>query len=77
MSSYEKLGFELGADAFPEVLIGAAAAKDLFGGAFDLDRMNWLQKATIKKISKIDASVSKIKEKAILDFASALNGPAA
>jgi hypothetical protein len=27
-----------------------------------------------KKISKIDASVSKIKEQAILDFAAALNG---
>jgi menaquinone-dependent protoporphyrinogen oxidase len=65
------------AGAFPEVLIGAATTKSLFGGEFDFDRMNWLEKAIIKKISKIDASVSKIKEQAILDFAAALNGPAA
>jgi menaquinone-dependent protoporphyrinogen oxidase len=65
------------AGAFPEVLIGAATAKGLFGGEFDFDRMNWLEKAIIKKISKIEASVSKIKEQAILDFAAVLSGPAA
>jgi menaquinone-dependent protoporphyrinogen oxidase len=63
------------AGAFPKELVDAAVARGLFGGEFDFDRMNWLEKAIIKKISKIDASVSKIKEQAILDFASALNGP--
>jgi menaquinone-dependent protoporphyrinogen oxidase len=65
------------AGAFPKELADAAAARGLFGGEFDFDRMNWLEKAIIKKVSKIDASVSKIKEQAILDFASALNGPPA
>ena len=65
------------AGAFPEVLVRAAMAKGLFGGEFDFDRMNWLEKAIIKKISKIDASVSKINEQAIRDFAAALNGPGA
>ena len=65
------------AGAFPDDLVRAATAKGLFGGEFDFDRMNWLEKAIIKKISKIDTSVSKIKEQAILDFAAALNGPVA
>jgi len=62
------------AGAFPEILVRAATAKGLFGGALDFDRMNWLEKAIIKKVSKIDTSVSKIKEQAILDFAAVLNG---
>jgi menaquinone-dependent protoporphyrinogen oxidase len=62
------------AGAFPKELVDAASARGLFGGEFDFDRMNWLEKAIIKKVSKIDASVSKIKEQAILDFAAVLNG---
>lgn len=62
------------AGAFPEVLVRAATAKGFFGGELDFDRMNWLEKAIIKKVSKIDASVSKIKEQTILDFATVLNG---
>jgi hypothetical protein len=38
--------------------------------------MNWLEKAMIKKIAKVTASVSKIDEENIAAFARALNGPA-
>jgi menaquinone-dependent protoporphyrinogen oxidase len=62
------------AAAFPKDLIDAATAKGLFGGAFDFDRMNWLEKAMIKKIAKITASVSKIDEGSIAAFARALRG---
>ncbi|HEX2694210.1 MAG TPA: flavodoxin domain-containing protein [Acidobacteriota bacterium] len=65
------------AAAFPKELVEAAAAKGLFGGALDLERMNWLEKALIKKMAKITASVSKINEGSIAAFARALNGPAA
>jgi menaquinone-dependent protoporphyrinogen oxidase len=62
--------------AFPKELVVVATAKGLFGGEFDFDRMNWLEKAMIKKIAKVTASVSKIDEENIAAFARALNGPA-
>lgn len=65
------------AAAFPKELIDAAAAKGLFGGALNLERMNWLERAVIKKMAKITASVSKIDEGNIAAFARALDGPAA
>lgn len=65
------------AAAFPKELVDAAAAKGLFGGALNLERMNWLERAVIKKMAKITASVSKIDEGNIAAFARALDGPAA
>ena len=59
--------------SFPPELIGAAAAKGLFGGEFDFDRMNWLEKKIVKKVAKIDSSVTKIKEDNIREFARVLN----
>jgi len=63
------------AQAFPGELIAAAAAKGLFGGEFDFDKMNWLEKAVIKKISGVTASVSKLKDEAIDSFVRAMSGP--
>jgi menaquinone-dependent protoporphyrinogen oxidase len=63
------------AAAFPKELIDVAKAKGLFGGAFDFDRMNWLEKAMVKKIAGITASVSKIDEENIATFARALFYP--
>ncbi|MCK9559341.1 MAG: flavodoxin domain-containing protein [Candidatus Marinimicrobia bacterium] len=54
---------------FPDDLRAHAVARGLFGGAFDFSRMNWIEKAIIKKISKIEDSVSKIKEDEITRFA--------
>ena len=65
------------AAAFPKELIEAATAKGLFGGAFDFDRMTWLEKAMVKKIAHVTASVSKIDEASIAAFARALAGPVA
>jgi menaquinone-dependent protoporphyrinogen oxidase len=64
------------AGAFPEELIKAAVAKGLFGGAFDFERMNWLEKKIIAKISGVKASVSKIKDENVDAFARAMNGTA-
>jgi len=54
---------------YPEELIQHATATGLFGGAFDFDRMNTIEKAIIKKIAKIENSISKISEEDIKAFA--------
>ena len=54
---------------FPAELRSHASAKDLFGGGFDFERMNFLQRALIKKIAKVDQSVNNIDEQAINRFA--------
>ena len=55
-------------DAFPESLRNHATATGLFGGEFNFERMNAIERAIIKKIAKTDKSVSKIDEKAIEAF---------
>ena len=45
-----------------------AAAKGLFGGAFNFERMNWVERTITKKIAKMDRSVSKINEDEISRF---------
>jgi len=56
-------------DAFPPELIQRATATGIFGGEFNFEKMNFIEKAIIKKIAKIEKSVSKIDEKSILEFA--------
>ncbi|OFX82297.1 MAG: hypothetical protein A2W99_09600 [Bacteroidetes bacterium GWF2_33_16] len=60
-------------NAFPEELRNVAKAKGLFGGAFDFEKMNFFEKAIIKKIANIEESVSKIDYKSISSFASEIN----
>ena len=56
-------------DAFPDELIEHATATGIFGGEFNFEKMNFVAKAIIKKIAKVDKNVSKIDEKSIIDFA--------
>ena len=60
--------------AFPADLIAHAAATGLFGGAFDFDKMNFLQKVVIKKVSGVTQSVSKIRLDAVDAFADKFRG---
>jgi menaquinone-dependent protoporphyrinogen oxidase len=60
-------------EAFPAELRSHAAAAGFFGGAFNLDKMNFLQKAIIKKAAGIIESVEKIKDDNIHQFAAELN----
>ncbi|MBN2104507.1 flavodoxin domain-containing protein [bacterium] len=55
-------------NAFPDLLRRHARAKGLFGGAFDFNKMNFLQKAIVRKVSGIEQSVEKINKQAISDF---------
>jgi menaquinone-dependent protoporphyrinogen IX oxidase len=45
---------------------------ELLGGEFNFERMTWWEKAIIRKIAKIDAGVSKIREDRISEFVEAM-----
>jgi len=55
--------------AFPEELRKAASAKGIFGGELLFEKMNFLEKAVIKKISGVKQSVSRFNPEEIKDFA--------
>ena len=61
-------------EAFPAELRTHAAVTGLFGGEFNFDRMNFIQRAIIKKIAGTTENVSKIKKDNIHQFAATLNG---
>ncbi|MDA3954101.1 MAG: flavodoxin domain-containing protein [Bacteroidales bacterium] len=56
-------------NAFPEKLRDNALAHGFFGGAFDFDKMNFFEKAIVKKVANIDHSSSKISLENIKSFA--------
>jgi menaquinone-dependent protoporphyrinogen oxidase len=55
--------------SYPAELIEQAAATGLFGGIFDFDKMNFLERAIIKKISGVTETIVKIREDEIGTFA--------
>lgn len=61
-------------DAFPEDLRAHASAVGMFGGAFDLDRMNAVERIIVKKVAKVESNVSKINEEAISEFIKTIGG---
>lgn len=61
-------------DAFPEELKTHAKATGIMGGEFVFERMNFLERFIVRKISKTDHSVSEINEEAIDSFVSRLQG---
>jgi menaquinone-dependent protoporphyrinogen oxidase len=60
-------------NAFPEVLRKKSVASGLFGGEFLFGKMNFLQRAIVRKVSGAEKDVSKINNDAINDFAKKLN----
>ena len=56
-------------DAYPELLRNKAIAHGLFGGEIDFEKMNFFEKAIIKKVANIEESFSKINYSNIKDFA--------
>jgi len=55
--------------AYPAELRKHAAVQSFFGGAFYFERMNWLERIVIRKISGISTNVSRINDSAIVEFA--------
>lgn len=58
---------------YPEELRDHATAKGLFGGEFDFEKMNFLEKSIVKKVADVDSSVSKYDEQAVEEFAARMN----
>ena len=56
-------------DAYPETLRNKAIAHGLFGGELDFEKMNFFERAIVKKVANIEESVSKINYQNIKDFA--------
>lgn len=56
-------------DSFPEELRKHATAIAYFGGEFDFDKLNFLERGIVKKVAGISESISKIDYKAIEKFA--------
>ena len=57
----------------PEELLNHAKATGLFGGEFIFEKMNFLERLIIKKISGLKESVSKINYETIQQFANRFN----
>jgi len=57
-------------NSYPEGLREIALAQYVLGGEFIFEKMNFIEKAIIKKISGLDKTVSRIKEHEIEEFAS-------
>jgi len=55
-------------NSFPEDLRNHSSANGLFGGEFVFEKMNFLEKTIVKKVSEYSSTVSKIDEKAIDEF---------
>ncbi len=58
---------------FNPVLIKIAEAKECFGGEFILDKMNFIERFIVKKVSKVRTNKSNILENNIQKFAQTMN----
>ncbi len=55
-------------EAFPEELQASAKSTAIFGGEFDFEKMNFLQKLIVKKVAHVKQSTSKVDHQAIRNF---------
>ena len=60
-------------DAYPELLQQNAIAAEFLGGAFLFEKMNFFERAIIKKIAKTTTSIQQIDWEAVDDFINKLN----
>lgn len=60
-------------EAFPEELIKHASATGIFGGEFNFEKMNFIERSIVKKIANVDKTVSKIYEENITKFVKQMN----
>lgn len=56
------------ANAYPQALRDKAIAKALCGGEFRFERMNWLERKIITKISGVSTNVSTLDDQALVEF---------
>lgn len=72
MEKGEKAEIQL-QDAYPNSLLHSAKATACLGGEFNFDKMNFFQKMIVKKVAKVDNSVSQINHDAIKRFSQQMN----
>jgi menaquinone-dependent protoporphyrinogen oxidase len=61
-------------NAYPEILRSHATSKKIMGGEFRFERMNFIEKALVKKIAGINQSVYKVDENKIKEFVEEMQG---
>lgn len=59
--------------SFPKELLANAVAKGYFGGEFIFEKMNFLERLIVKKVSKINKDTSSISKENINKFAHLIN----
>lgn len=59
--------------SYPTELLNSAKASAYFGGEFNFQKMNFLEKMIVKKVAKIEESTSNIDHLAIHDFSQKMN----
>lgn len=59
--------------AFPEILRTHARSKKIMGGEFLFEKMNFVEKALVRKIAGVNESVSKIDESEIISMVEEMN----
>jgi menaquinone-dependent protoporphyrinogen oxidase len=57
-------------NGYPETLRSHAISKKVLGGEFRFDKMNFFEKAIVKKVAGVNESVSNINEDLITEFVS-------
>ncbi|WP_321370712.1 flavodoxin domain-containing protein [uncultured Draconibacterium sp.] len=72
MEEGEKAEIQL-QDAFPKALLQSAKATASLGGEFNFNKMNFFQKLIVKKVAKVENSVSHINHDAIRKFSQQMN----
>lgn len=55
--------------SYPSELLSTAVAKESFGGGYDFNKMNFLERFIIKKISKSDKNQSRVMDENMTRFA--------
>lgn len=72
MEEGEKAEIQL-QDAFPKALLQSAKTTASLGGEFNFNKMNFFQKLIVKKVAKVENSVSHINHDAIRKFSQQMN----
>ena len=72
MEEGEKAEEEL-KNVFPEELLAHAKATACLGGEFNFEKMNFLEKLIVKKVAKVDSTISKLNTKAVQRFSEEMN----
>lgn len=60
-------------NVFPQDILDIASKKDFFGGEFNLNKMNFMERMIVKKVAKIDKNTSNILTDNINNFAEEIN----